>query len=515
MHRQFVRLLLAILLILIAITVLQVACITVFSRRVIYTWSDQVFEEFASNVEKTLSKADVTNATSIYDYVFSNASERISGFVLRSTAGGQLLTFGQSGDGSVIPQLISSGDGTFTYIEDLLTTTGRSGSTSSRKTTVYELPAPQYELDVTMSSLFSTTIDSVSFHKTNDTGRVFVSYPSSIRKADIAGTISVYINGSIAAYLDVLVYSVDYYTPTKFILQEVYKALAFTIPLILVVGSVLAYVVSKRTERNVKNIEKALSLLSSGHFDVTVPDSKVIEYNQIGSSIEALGKDLRRHSASRKEWIRNISHDLNTPVTSMNMILEGVADGLFPLTPEIVTTLKKENDTLKERIASVSYYSYLLSPDAKCEKRELVLKDEIDTACLKLNTPVRCAFKDDVIVYADDGLVTRALEEILRNAAQYRTTGDPPVVETEEKENNLIIKVTNDGTLPKPLPQFFEPWSRGDQSRTGSAGSGLGLSIVYQIMELHNGTVDITEDEENGKVSVTLSFPCLDYVSVV
>lgn len=515
MHRQFVRLLFAILLILIAISVLQVACITVFSKRVIYSWSDQVFEEFASNVEKTLSKADVTNATSIYDYVFSNASERISGFVLRSTAGGQLLTFGQSGDGSVIPQLVSSGDGSFTYIEDPLTTNARSTGSTSRKTTVYELPSPQYELDVTMSSLFSTTIDSVSFHKTNDTGRVFVSYPSSIRKADIAGTISVYINGSIAAYLDVLVYSVDYYTPTKFILQEVYKALAFTIPLIIIVGSVLAYVVSRRTERNVKNIEKALSLLSSGHFDVTVPDSKVIEYNQIGSSIEALGKDLRRHSASRKEWIRNISHDLNTPVTSMNMILEGVSDGLFPLTDEIITTLRKENDTLKERIASVSYYSYLLSPDAKCEKRELVLKDEIDTACLKINTSVRCIFKESEIVYADDGLITRALEEILRNAEQYRTSDSLPEIETEEKENNLIIKVSNDGTLPKPLPQFFEPWSRGDQSRTGSAGSGLGLSIVYQIMELHNGEVDITEDEEKGKVTVTLSFPCLDYVSVV
>ncbi len=513
MHRQFVRLLFAIVLILIAISLLQLVCITVFSKRVIYSWSDQVFEEFASDVEKTLSKADVSNTSSIYDYVFSNASERISGFILRSTGGGQMLTFGQSGDGSIIPQLVSSGDGTFTYIEDATTT---ATSRNLKKTTLYELPAPEYELDVTMSSLFSTNIESVSFHKTNDSGRVYVSYPSSIQKSDIAGTISVYINGTLAAYLDVLVYSVDYYTPTKFILQEVYKVLMITIPLILVVGFVLAYVVSKRTERNVKNIEKALQLLSSGHFDITVPDSKVIEYNQIGSSIEALGKDLRRHSASRKEWIRNISHDLNTPVTSMNMILEGVSDGLFPLNDETIRTLKKENDTLKERIASVSYYSYLLSPDAKCEKSELVLEDEIDTACLRLENPsVRCDFSASTIVYADDGLLTRALEEILHNAFQYRTSANPPSITTTEEGNNLIVRITNDGSLPKPLPQFFEPWSRGDQSRTGCGGSGLGLSIVYQIMELHNGSVDITEDEENGKVTVTLSFPCLDYVPVV
>ena len=510
MHRQLARLFFAIAFILIAITLMQVACITVFSKRLIYTWSGQVFEEFASNVEKSLDNADVTDADNIYDYVFSNVSERISGFVLRSASGAQMLTFGQSGNGSFIPQLQSYVDSNFSYIED----TSTSGMTSSSlmKTSLYELPAPQYELDVTMASLLGTEIESVSFTRTRDNGKVTVAYPSSIKKGDIAGTISVYINGNLSAYLDVLVYSVDYYTPTKFILQEVYKVLAFTIPLILVVGFILAYFVSRSTEKHVKNIEKALNMLSSGHFDVTLPDTKITEYNQIGSSIEALGRDLRRHSASRKEWIRNISHDLNTPVTSMNMILEGISDGLFPLSMEVIGTLKKENDTLKERIASVSYYSYLLSPDAKCEKRELVLKDEIDTAMCKVSGEVVSSFPAGTIVYADDALIVRALNEVIHNAIEYRKGSNPPEITTREEDNNLIVEITNDGALPQPLPLFFEPWSRGDQSRT-SGGSGLGLSIVYQIMELHNGTVDITE--KDGKVLVTLSFPCLDYVSVV
>ncbi len=507
MHRQLARLFFAIVLILIAITLLQVACITVFSKRVMYTWSERVFDEFAENVEKSLENADVRNADNIYDYVFSNLSERISGFVLRSVNGGQMLTFGQSGDGSIVPQLTNFVGNSFSYIED---TTGQSTSTS--RTVLYELPAPEYELDITMADILGTEIESVDFYKTHSKDKINVLYPSSIKKADIAGTISVYINDSLAAYLDVLVYSVDYYTPTSFILQEIYKVLAFSIPLILIVGFVLAYFVSRGTEKHVKNIEKALSLLSTGHFDVTIPDTKITEYNQIGASIEALGRDLRRHSASRKEWIRNISHDLNTPVTSMNMILEGVTDGLFPLTIETIETLKKENDTLKERIQSVSYYSYLLSPDVKCSKSELVLKDEVETALYKVNGNVTLSFDPSTIVYADDTLIVRALEEVLQNAIEYRTGDNPPVITTGEEGNNLVIEIVNDGNLPDPLPLFFEPWSRGDQSRT-SGGSGLGLSIVYQIMELHNGTVDITGEE--GKVKVTLEFPCLDYVSVV
>lgn len=506
MHRQFFRLLFAIVFILIAISLLQIACITVFSQRLIYTWSSTVFDEFAESVSSSLSKVNVSNASSIYDYVFSNVSERISGFVLRSANGGQMITFGQSGNGQIIPQLASFVNNSFTYIGD------NSSSTSVSRTTVYELPSAKYRLDITMTQPLGTEIKKVDFYKTNSDSKVYVAYPSSVKKGDIAGTISVYINNELAAYLDVLVYSVDYYTPTKFILHEVYRVLAISIPLILIVGSILAYFVSKKTEKNVKNIEKALSLLSEGHFDITVPDTNVMEYNQIGKSIEALGQDLRRHSASRKEWIRNISHDLNTPVTSMNMILEGVLDGLFPLTNETIATLKKENDTLKERIASVSYYSYLLSPDAKCEKRELVLKDEVETVLCNNKDKVNLSFADDTIIYADDTLLLRALEEVVNNAIEYRNDDKAPIITAGEEDNNIVIRVTNDGSLPSPLPQFFEPWSRGDQSRT-SGGSGLGLSIVYQIMELHNGSVDIAQDGE--KVVVTLVFPTVDYVSVV
>ena len=76
------------------------------------------------------------------------------------------------------------------------------------------------------------------------------------------------------------------------------------------------------------------------------------------------------------------------------------------------------------------------------------------------------------------------------------------VREGEKKNTEIVIQ--NSGHLPNPLPQFFEPWARGDASRT-EGGSGLGLPIVYQIMELHSGAVKIWE--EAGSVFVKLVFP--------
>ena len=86
----------------------------------------------------------------------------------------------------------------------------------------------------------------------------------------------------------------------------------------------------------------------------------------------------------------------------------------------------------------------------------------------------------------------------------YRTSDREIIIRCEDGDGSRIVKVLNDGKLPNPLPLFFEPWARGDDSRT-EGGSGLGLSIVYQAMELHHGSVAISE--ENGVVSVTLEFP--------
>ena len=507
MHKQFFRLFLAIMFIVLAASLFQLVCTTVFSRSLVFVWSSQVFDEFADKVSDSLDTADFSKNSSFYDYVFSNVSERISGFVLRSTHGGQMLTFGQSGKGKIIPQLSSFVDNNYTYMQH-----ASSSSSSQGGSSVVEINAPKYRLDITISDPFGLVVKDASISPTGNKGKVSVAYPSSISRADVAGTMEVYINGSLYAYLDVLVYSVDYYNPTKFILREVYRVLLYSIPLALFLSFILAYFVSKRTERKVKEVEDALYKLSRGQFDVTLAPTKIEEYRKIGDSIESLGKDLMRHSASRKEWIRNISHDLNTPVTGMNMILEGIQDGFFPLNNETVASLKKENDTLMSRIASVSYYSYLLSPDAKCSKKEISLRSAAEEVKATTKSDIRIDIDPDVVIYADPDLASRAFREVVKNAMEYRIGSEEPIWMARITDEELVVTVSNRGKLPDPLPQFFEPWARGDSSRT-QGGSGLGLSIVYQIMELHKGKVSIREDK--AIVYVEMSFPLFDYVSVV
>ena len=186
----------------------------------------------------------------------------------------------------------------------------------------------------------------------------------------------------------------------------------------------------------------------------------------------------------------------------MNVLLSGAADGLFPLDETLIASLRKENDTLSSRIASVTYYSKLLSPDQKLDVCAFRLSDLFGEFLMQ-GDQMSLEIPEDLTLEADYSLVRRALQEIMKNAVEYRSGGTVDVI-AEKKDGYVTVIVVNAGSLPEPRPQFFEPWARGDESRH-QGGSGLGLPIVYQIMELHGGSVDI--DEASGFVSVTLRFP--------
>lgn len=90
--------------------------------------------------------------------------------------------------------------------------------------------------------------------------------------------------------------------------------------------------------------------------------------------------------------------------------------------------------------------------------------------------------------------MSRAIIELLRNALAAKGESEEPVsLSISEKDDSYEIQIVNSGRIPKDMDiDFFEPWARGDWSRT-SEGSGLGLPIVSAILALHRGTVSLRQ----------------------
>ena len=489
---------LSIALIIFVLLMVQIALVFVGNYRFLAeNWKREVFEEFVSSVRKAIQRIGSADDEAVISMIADSSTERVSGLILRDGSGDFVLSLGFSPNGEEVPSPRAAEFRPHVF--------GRLAA-YYQKTIEYKdvrIAPPRYEMAITASGDIPV-VESIDFRpapRTQPSARV--SLPAVLTDQDIAGTIMVTLNGNPQGYIDVLVYRLSFYAPTAFALREIIVVFIISLPLSFLIALLLAAIYSKRTERSVRDIQKALHRLSEGDFSISLSKQDTVEMSEIASSIETLAIDLKRHQQSRKEWIRNISHDLNTPVTSLNILISGALDGVFPLDRDLLMNMKGENDTLMQRIQAVAYYSYLLSPDVKIEKDPISVSGLIREVAEK--DGIQCSIDPiDTVIDADSALVSRAIHEVLVNAAAYGTAGEPLAASVAVRAGFTDITITNKGHLPDPLPQFFEPWARGDSSRT-AGGSGLGLPIVYQIMELHSGSVVIWE--KDGVVSVRLSFP--------
>ena len=181
-----------------------------------------------------------------------------------------------------------------------------------------------------------------------------------------------------------------------------------------------AFHISKVNSRNTLEIKNCLYQLSKGDYNFAVPKMRHEEYNEIAQSINSLKEALNHNEKMRHEWLLSISHDLNTPVTSLLMLYEGVQDKVFPFNEETLKMVKNEIDTLSSRINSISYYINLrLNNDANAQKvieiNSFLSNCAFDYPQLKVDitstTPIN--------IKVDDNLLIKAVNEAYKNCLEY------------------------------------------------------------------------------------------------
>ena len=487
MKRVFFRYFLSVFSIAVVVLLVQFGML-VFQYRVSQDkWKDRVYEDFAVSAQEAMSQGfyDGYGINSLL-LAFSNIDEdRVSGFLLRDVDGYSMFAFGKNPEGRLLSSMISTGPKAQSE-QQFRTVKGK----ATRINVVYDESLASGNTQVTMAS--ADEID--------------VKLPQMLRDQDIIGSIIIAINGTDSFIVDLLSYSPRTYEYSKDIINSCFRALLLSVPLCLLIALVAAWVVSSRNTRYINSVRKALNDLSRGKSGVTIPRQDNIELNEISVAIEDLDRSLQSNAKSRKAWLSSISHDLNTPATAMKIIVDGLNDGVFPADSQTLQQLQKENDSLSDRIGRVIDFSSLQSDTdasvADTPTEQLVsevLSTFGDEACIK--TDMQC---DNI--RCDAELMTKAVRELLKNAVEYRSGEEQVALKVFETDDSYCMEVINEGHLASDMDaDFFEPWSRGDWSRT-SGGSGLGLPIAATIMQLHKGVISITQADE-AHVKASISWP--------
>lgn len=247
------------------------------------------------------------------------------------------------------------------------------------------------------------------------------------------------------------------------------------------------------------------------------------EIDQLGSSFREMSerimqqvKLLEHNDASRRELIANVSHDLRTPLTSLQGYLETLLLKQESLTSDeyqsYIGTALQHSNHLKTLISELFELSTLENNNAELHFEPFSMSELVQDVAQQFNLKAQEKQIDisakisehSNFVSADISLIQRLLENLIENAIKYTPSGGKIDISLLAEDNHLTTSIsdTGEGISKNDLPFIFDRFYRVDKQRQ-TEGTGLGLAIVKRIIQLHNSKIDISSIPQTG---TTLSF---------
>ncbi len=220
--------------------------------------------------------------------------------------------------------------------------------------------------------------------------------------------------------------------------------------------------------------------------------------------------------AGQKQFIGNIAHELRTPLSVLKTNTEvALLEGNMPR--EIKATLEsnvEELDRISEIINNLLSLSALVKPE-RVEFTPIELSAVVSDVVEKFSGLARRGEHQitvrkgpETAVWGNATALTQIVSNLLKNALTYTPRGGHIRISVEPAPNNhveLIVQDSGVGIARKDLFRIFEPFYRGDPSRTrGQGGSGLGLAIVSELIKMHHGKITIRSSVGRGTTIAVL-----------
>ncbi len=295
-----------------------------------------------------------------------------------------------------------------------------------------------------------------------------------------------------------------------------------------------ALLLFNRMTRRLRQLTSALETFRQSDFSEPpgflngFPASSGDEIDKLGMIFKQMAErmvqqitELKATDAHRRELMANITHDLRTPLTSLQGYLETVLMKEGALTAEerrnyLVTAVKRANQ-LGSLISELFELAKLDSPDVQVRFEPFSLDELIQDILQKFQLAAeekKITLRMDVennlpLVFADIGLCERVLGNLIENAIRYTPeTGSISVSAARENERIQVrVSDTGSGIPSEDIPHLFDRYYRRDRSRRDSnAGTGLGLVITRRILELHGSGIDVRSSVPGG-TTFTFSLP--------
>lgn len=299
-------------------------------------------------------------------------------------------------------------------------------------------------------------------------------------------------------------------------LQAVNRYLLWAAVFALLLAIALSLLLTRQVLKPLHAMQDATRQVSAGHYAVRVPVTTSDELADLGCAFNRMSEALERNEYLRRKLVADVAHELRTPLTNLRGYLEGVADGVIAADQHTLALLQGELMRLVRLVDDLHSLteaeagSLHLDPEpvdlAALVTRELELaRPVIEAGALVVSLDFTAGSER---VHADPDKLSRIVRNLLENACRYTPREGVIQITGQCEAERVHLEVANSGSsIPETdLPHIFERFYRVERARSRvTGGAGIGLAIVRELVEAHQGQVGASS--ENGWTRVWFTLP--------
>ena len=284
---------------------------------------------------------------------------------------------------------------------------------------------------------------------------------------------------------------------------------------VTLLGGILAYFVSGRALRPLRTFVAQVEKVQPDNLaDMKITEEVLPEFRQFSDSFNQMLERLDEGFTAQRQFTGNAAHELRTPLALMQAQVELFSaehPDVLPETADFLRLLREQTERMTQMTRTLLEMCGLQAVPCTDHIELGPMIDEIfaDLAPLAEKNNITLERDGDGVMTGSDTLIYRLLFNLTENAVKYNRPGGSVRLSVTPEPEKLLIRVSDTGRgIPERFQRsVFQPFFRVDKSRSREYGGvGLGLSLVWEIVKLHGGTVCVENSSEAGTtVAVSLS----------
>lgn len=274
---------------------------------------------------------------------------------------------------------------------------------------------------------------------------------------------------------------------------------------------VLIFMITRRMGHEIKVINDAAKFIAQGNFEKKIIINRKDELGELAESFNIMAAELNKQENTKRMFISSLSHDLRTPLTTIKGYTHGMLDGTIEADKQerYLKIVSSESDRLIKMINDLLDLSKMESGALILNKTDFDLNDVIINVLdsfeqkiidkrIKLTIDLT---KEKILAHGDMASIQRVIYNLMDNATKFVNVDGDISIRTELKNDKIYVGISNTGNVlsPKELSMIWDRFTKLDKSRgLEKKSSGLGLSIVKEIIKAHNEKIEVYSNEDIG-----------------